>query len=294
MNNTITITGATGKIGFKIATALLKSSKSIRVIGRNAQSLESLKELGAEIALGNMNDVDFLTAAFSDSEAVFLMLPPDKETLDFGTFQDQLGEIQYQAIINAGVKNIVFVSSQGAHDVLHTGTVRGLGRQETRLNSLPNDVNVLSIRAEGFMENLIDSLKLFNTIATPLRPEVKTGLIATDDIADFATQRLLKLDFTGKSYQDLLGDRDYSQTEIATIVRNAIGKPSIEYVQYAYEAYKNALLKAGMSESRAALITERYKSINEGYFNEGVRNEKSTTHTSFEQFAQHILKPMFG
>jgi uncharacterized protein YbjT (DUF2867 family) len=112
MNNTITITGATGKIGFKIATALLKSSKSIRVIGRNAQSLESLKELGAKYR--NMNDVDFLTASFSDSEAVFLMLPPDKETLDFGAFQDQLGEIQYQAIINAGVKNIVFVSSQGA------------------------------------------------------------------------------------------------------------------------------------------------------------------------------------
>lgn len=289
----ITITGASGKIGSKTATALLKNGKSVRVIGRNAQSLQHLKELGAQIAVGNMSEVDFLTKAFSNSEAVLLMLPPDKETSDFGAFQDQVGEVQCEAIINAGVKNIVFISSQGVHDVLHTGTVKGLGRQELRLNQLPDEVNVLSIRAEGFMENLIDSLKLFNTIATPLRPEVKTGLIATDNIADFAVQRLLKLDFTGKSYQDLLGDRDYSQTEIAAIVGVAIGKPQIEYVQYAYETYKNALLKAGISESRATLITERYKSINEGYFNEGVRNNISTTQTSLEDFAQNILSPMF-
>jgi|RhiMetdeSRZDD1v2_1073273.scaffolds.fasta_scaffold08207_3 uncharacterized protein YbjT (DUF2867 family) len=290
----ITITGASGKIGSKTAIQLLENGKDVRVVGRNAKSLETLKKSGAEIVAGNMNDVNFLNKAFTNTEAVLLMLPPDKDALDFGAFQDEIGEAQVKAIVNAGVKNVVFISSQGAHDIVHTGTVKGLGRHEIRLNKLPADVNVLSIRAEGFMENCIESLKLFNTIATPLRPDVSTGLIATNDIACFTAERLLKPDFAGKNHQDLLGDRDYVQTEIATIVGEAIGRPELKYIQYSYEEYNNALLKAGISQNRSNLITERYKAINDGYFNKGIRNESSTTKTSLAYFAKAVLKPMFG
>lgn len=290
----IIITGATGKIGFKTATQLLEKNKKVRAIGRDANSLEKLKALGAEIAVGQMNDVHFLTSAFNNAEAVLLMLPPDKDALNFGAFQDEIGEIQVQSIVNAGVKNVVFISSQGAHDIVHTGTVKGLGRQELRLSELPEDVNVLSLRPEAFMENCIESLKLFNTIATPLRPDIITGQIATSDIANFATEKLLSLDFVGKIHQDLLGDRDYSQAEIAEIVGKTIGKPELRYVQYSYVDYKKALLKIGMSESRADMITERYKAINEGYFNKAVRDEKSTTPTTLEQFATTVLRPLFS
>lgn len=290
----IVITGATGKIGSKTATKLLEKGKRVKIIGRHAESLETLKNLGAEIAVGNMTDVDFLIAAFTNAEAVLLMLPPDKDTLNFGALQDQIGETQVQAILDAGAKNVVFISSQGAHDIIHTGTVKGLGRQEIRLNALPDDVNVLSLRPEAFMENCIESLKLFNTIATPLRPDVSTGQIATDDIANFAADKLLSLNFVGKTHQDLLGDRDYTQTEIAEIVGKAIGREELKYEQYSYEDYKKSLMKIGMSESRADMITERYKAINDGYFNKSVRNQISTTPTSLEYFAETILKPMFG
>lgn len=222
------------------------------------------------------------------------MLPPDKDTLNFGAFQDQIGEAQVKAILKAGIKNIVFISSQGAHDIIHTGTVKGLGRQERRLNALPDDVNVLSLRPEAFMENSIESLKLFNTIATPLRPEMKTGQIATVDIASFAAVKLDRLDFTGKAHQDLLGDRDYTQTEIAEIIGKSIGQPNLKYVQYSYEEYRSALSKVGMSESRADMITERYKAINDGFFNASVRDQISTTPTTLESFAESILKPMFA
>jgi uncharacterized protein YbjT (DUF2867 family) len=290
----IVITGATGKIGSKIATLLIEKGKKIKVIGRNAAALEKLKSLGAEIAEGEMLDVDFLTNAFSKAEALFLMLPPDKDTLDFGELQDEIGRTQLEAIKNSGAKNIVFLSSQGAHDILHTGTVKGLGRQEICLNELPAEINVLSLRPEAFMENNIESLKLFNTIASPLRPEVSTGLIATEDIATFAADRLDKLDFKGKTHQDLLGDREYTQTEAAQIIGKAIGRPELEYVRYSYEDYKSKLLSVGMSESRADMITERYKAINDGYFNNGVRTKIATTPTSLESFAIEVLKPMFG
>ncbi len=290
----IVITGATGKIGSKVATQLLAKGEIIKVIGRNAEDLETLKTSGAEIAVGQMSDVQFLSTAFTNAKAVLLMLPPDKDTLNFGALQDEIGEAQVQAIINAGVKNVIFISSQGAHNIEHTGTVKGLGRQEIRLNALPDDVSVLSLRPEAFMENCIESLKLFDTIATPLRPDVRTGLIATNDIANFAAEQLLSLNFHGKTHQDLLGDRDYTQTEIAEIVGKAIGRTALKYVQYSYEEYKKYMMKIGMSESRADMITERYKAINDGYFNNSVRNRISTTPTTLEYFAETVLKPMFG
>jgi uncharacterized protein YbjT (DUF2867 family) len=290
----IVITGATGKIGSKTATHLIQKNKNVKVIGRNAESLAKLKSSGAEVAVGNMNSVEFLTKTFEKADAVLLMIPPDKEARNFGAFQDEIGEIQVQAILNAGIKYVVFISSQGAHDLEHTGTVKGLGRQEIRLNALSDEVNVLSLRPEAFMENIIDSLRLFNTIASPLRPDVSTGQIATDDIAYFAASKLLTLDFEGKTHQDLLGDRDYSQIEIAEIVGKVLGKTGMQYEQYSYENYKSALLKTGMSESRADLITERYKAINDGYFNNGIRNEISTTPTSLSEFAERVLKPVFS
>lgn len=290
----IVITGASGKIGLKVARNLLNKGEAVRGIGRSTESLEALKAQGAEIAIGNMNNAGFLRKAFTEAKAVLLMIPPDKQTDDFGAFQDEYGEAQIQAIKDSGVKNVIFISSQGAHNAVHNmGTVTGLARQEMRLNALSNEVNVLSLRPEAFMENTIESLKLFNTIASPLRPEVSTGLIATDDIADFASRKLSALDFKGKSHQDLLGDRDYSQIEIAEIVGKSLGKPELKYKQYSYEDYKNALLKIGMSDSRAEHITARYKAINEGYFNAGVRNDLSTTPTTLERFSEQVLKPMF-
>ncbi|MGL2965854.1 NmrA family NAD(P)-binding protein [Flavobacterium sp. XGLA_31] len=290
----IVITGATGKIGSRIAAHLLAQGKKVRAVGRSATALEKLQALGAETAVGEMLDIDFLTQTLTGADGVFLMLPPDKDTLDFGGLQDEIGKAQWEAVKNSGIKNIVFLSSQGAHDVAHTGTVKGLGRQELRLNQLPAEVKVLSLRPEAFMENHIDSLKLFNTIASPLRPEVSTGLIASADIADFAAERLSQLDFTGKTHQDLLGDREYTQTEATQIIGEAIGKPELAYVQLSYADYKNKLLSVGMSESRAAMITERYQAINDGYFNNGVRTATATTPTSLATFAKTVLKPMFS
>ncbi len=289
----IVITGATGKIGSKTAIHLINKGIKVKVIGRNADALLALKNKGAVIAAGNMNNVDFLSKTFINAKAILLMLPPDKNSQDFGAFQDEIGEAQVQAISNSGLKNVVFISSQGADDILHTGTVKGLGRQEIRLNALPADVNVLSLRPAAFMENCIESLRLFNTIATPLRPEISTALIATDDIAHFAAQQLFRLDFKGKTHQDLLGDRDYTQKEIAEIVGKALSRTAMEYQQYSYEDYKNSLLKTGMSESRADMITERYRAINDGYFNNVVRDEVSTTPTTLKHFAETVLKSIF-
>ena len=240
-----------------------------------------------------MHDAEFLTQALKGAEAVFFIIPPYLQAPNIAKHQDEVGEAQITAIRNSGIKNVIFLSSQGAQDIENTGVVAGVGRQEIRLNQLPDEVNVLSLRAAYFMENLFNQIgviKNMGIIGSPLKSSIKMGMIATQDIASYAAARLAALDFKGKQVADLLGDRHYDHTEIASIIGKAIGKPDLAYVEFSYEDNKNALLQYGISESMADAFNGMYKGINEGLFSVSERNAQSTTPTRLEDFVDNVFK----
>lgn len=289
----IVITGATGNIGSKTAAKLLAQGKKVKVIARNSEKLEESKKQGAEVESGDLHDAAFLTKAFTGAEAVFLIVPPNLQAENIAKHQDAVGEAQLEAIKNSGVKNVVFISSQGAQDVENTGVVAGLGRQEIRLNKLPEDVNVLNIRASYFMENLFNQIgviKGMGIIGSPVKGDLKMGMIATKDIAHFAAEKLSTLNFKGKNTVDLLGDRDYDHHEVAAIVGKAIGKPELPYVEFPFEDNKKALLEYGISESVADGFNNMYKGINAGLFTISKRTAESTTKTTLEDFTNNVFK----
>jgi hypothetical protein len=72
-------------------------------------------------------------------------------------------------------------------------------------------------------------------------------MIATQDIEKVTAEKLTSLDFKGKSYPDLLGDRDYTMQEVTKILGEAIGKPELPYIEFTYEDEKNALMQYGIS-----------------------------------------------
>ena len=71
----IVVTGASGRTGRRVAETLLARGKSVRVIGRDAGRLAPLVELGAEAAVGSVEDVPRLSTFFYGAEAVYLVLP---------------------------------------------------------------------------------------------------------------------------------------------------------------------------------------------------------------------------
>jgi uncharacterized protein YbjT (DUF2867 family) len=289
----IVITGATGHIGSKVTAKLLALGKKVKAIGRNPEKLDALKKAGAITAPGDMNDAAFLTKEFKGAEAVFLIISTDLKTANVTKYQDAAGEAQIEAIKNSGVKNIVFISSQGAQDTENTGIVTGLARQELRLNKLPQDVNVISLRPAYFMENLFNQIPIIKNmgiIGSPIKSDIKVAIIATADIADYAAERLAKLDFKGKSFVDLLGDRHYNHKEIAAIIGKGIGKPELPYVEFSYEDNKKALMQYGISESVADAFNGMHKGMNSGYFTVAKRTPASTTPTSLEKFVDTVFK----
>ena len=288
----IVITGASGNIGSKIAANLLSQGQKIRCIARTAEKLKRLEGMGAEIAAGSLDDTAFLTKAFLGADAVFAMIPPNYTAPDFRAYQNRIGALIAEVIEKSAIKYVVNLSSQGADLPGKTGPIKGLHDQEDRLNKLKG-VNILHLRPTYFMENLfgnVEMIKKMNIMGSAIRGDMKFPMIATKDIALFASERLLKRDFSGTSVRDLLGQRDLSMNEAAKIIGNRINKPDLKYIQVSYEDTDKALTGMGLSEDMSRLIIEMSRAINERLIMNTPRTKENTTDTSIEDFAEIFIK----
>ena len=292
----IVITGATGKTGSAVAEALIAKGQKVRVIGRDAAKLKGFTAKGAEAAVGDLGDRAFLTKTFKGADAVYVLIPPNLGVADFRAYQKQIGEIIVAAIKGSGVKYVVHLSSQGAHLPDRTGPIVGLHDQEERLNSLDR-VNVLHLRPTYFMENLlmnIDLIKKMNIMGSAVRGNVKFAMIATKDIGVYASERLMKRDFSGKSVRDLLGQRDLSLDEAAAVIGKKLGKPDLKYVAFPYDDAEKGMVSMGLTPDMSRLYIEMSKALNDGLFAVNIpRTKENTTPTSIEEFADVFAK-IFG
>ena len=291
----IAITGATGNIGSKITADLLSKGQNVRCIARTADNLKGFAVKGADIATISLEDTAALSDAFRGIDAIFAMIPPDYQALDFRAFQNTIGASIAEAVETSGVKYVVNLSSQGAHLPDKTGPIKGLHDQEQRLNKLKG-VNILHLRPTYFMENLlanIDMIKQMNIMGSAIRGDMKIPMIATQDIARFAAERLLKKDFSGMTVKDLLGQRDVSMNEAAEIIGKKIDKPDLKYVQFSYEDTEKALVDMGFSADVAGLFIEMSKAFNQELIN-APRTQENTTDTPLEKFAGVFARIFFA
>lgn len=292
----ITIMGASGKTGRAAAEILLEQGEKVRVMARSKDHLKTLIERGAEAAVGDAADANFLASAFRGSDAVYTLIPPNVAHPDVPAYQDRIGEATVQAIRGSGVKHVVFLSSVGAERDKDNGPIAGLHRQEKRLAAIPG-VNTLSLRAGFFFENHFMSLPLIKhqgINGSAMAGTYGFAQIASHDIGVAAAKALRARDFEGFKVQELLGPRDLSLEESTRIIGDAIGRPDLSYVQFPYDAALDAMMNAGLSRSMASLYVEMSKGFNEGVIKsvEG-RNAGNTTPTRFEDFAPRVIAPVF-
>ena len=287
------ITGATGNIGSKITARLISEGKPVRLIGRTEDRLKNLAGGKAEMSVGTIEDTNFLTKAFTGATAVFAMIPPNIKAENARGFQYNVGKNITTALKNAGVKHVVSLSSIGAHLAENAGIVQGLYDFEQMLNKL-KDTNVLHLRAGYFMENLfstMDSIKKYNLIGTPIRADLQFPMVATQDIAEKAAERLLKLDFTGKSVEYVLGPQDMTYGEITEIIGKAIGRKDLQYIETSYDDTQHALEGMGISKSFSEAMVQLMKGMNDGIILEDAhRTPENTTKTTLRDFAKEFAR----
>jgi uncharacterized protein YbjT (DUF2867 family) len=290
------ILGATGHTGSIITTSLLLKGEKVRVVGRDASRLERFVRKGAEAFTANVTDASALTKAFSGARAAYLLLPPNMTSQDYRAEQERESDAIAKAVKESGLRYAVHLSSFGAHVPEGTGPIAGLDSSEQKLNAI-GGLNVLHLRAGYFMENNLAAIGMIHDMGIfghALLPDLKLPMIATRDIGDYAAQRILKLDFSGKQTRELLGERDLSMNEATAIIARGIGKPDLRYVQFPYDQVQQVLMQMGIPPKTAAQFIEMYKAINEGLVAaQEPRSPENTTPTSFEKFVQDVFVPAY-
>ena len=290
----IVVTGASGRTGKRVAEVLLTRGQRVRVIGRDAGRLAPLVNLGADAAVGSVEDIPRLSAFFDGAEAVYLVLPEDLSQQDLRAHQERISNCYVDAIGNARVRFVVNLSSIGGQHPKGTGPIVGLHNQEQKLNQI-KDLNVLHLRAAYFMENLFASLQSLvatGTLPGGMRGDIAIPWIATKDIGAYAAKRLEARDFAGSSIQELHGQRDISMNEAGSIIGKAIGNPGVTYVQVPASTLAATLSQMGMPARTVDLIVEMWNGANAGLIRaQEQRSERNTTPTSLESFVNEVFAP---
>jgi len=290
------ITGATGNTGSVIATKLLAGGKQVRVIGRDARRLEDFVRKGAEAFVGDVTDAAALTAAFTGVEAVYAMIPPNPGAPDISAYQERVSDAMVAAITKAGVDHVALLSSVGADKPQKTGPVVGLHNFEEKLGSIAG-LNALYVRAGYFMQNTLAQIGViqnFGLLGGPLHADLAVAMIAAKDIGEWTADELLRLTFSGKQSRELLGQRDLTYKEAASVIGQAIGRPTLSYSQFPPALIKPALVQSGMSSNMADLILEMAEALNSGHMKPlETRSAQNTTPTTFETFVAEEFVPRF-
>ncbi len=290
------VLGASGNTGHIVANNLLARGQKVRVVGRNSAHLQPLTAKGAETFIADVTDASALARAFQQADSAYVMIPPNLTSTDPLGYSNRVSDAIAAAVQSAGTKNIVALSSVGAEQASGTGPVVGLHNLEQKLNQI-GSANVLYLRAGYFMENTLpqaNAIRQMGAVATPVRPDLKLPMIATRDIGTAAADVLLHPTIHGKQTRELLGQRDLTYTEVASIIGKAIGKADLKYVQAPDDQFRGALVQMGMSDQLAKLLLEMIAALNSGKMRPlEPRTLQNTTPTPYETFVAERFVPAY-
>lgn len=259
------VTGSLGNISKPLAEKLVAAGHDVTVVSSKAEKVAQIEALGAKAAIGSVEDVDFLTKTFTGADAVYTMVPPNFGSGNWKKYIAGIGENYAEAIHASGVKNVVSLSSMGAHMSEGCGPVSGLYFVEKELNAL-DKVNVRHLRPGFFYTNLLANAgmaKHMGIIGSNYGENAKLVLVHPSDIAEVAAEELQGLSFKGKSIRYIASD-EKTTGEVADILGKAIGKPELPWVNFKDEDSIGGMLQAGLPEDVAKNYAEMGAAMRSG------------------------------
>ena len=218
------ITGITGQVGSALANHLLDQGAAVRAVVRNPAKAQPWAVRGCELAVADIADSDALAKAFSDTEGVFVLIPPNFDpSPGFPDLYPVIGSL-IRAIEIARPPKVVLLSTIGAQ-AQEPNLLSQLGLVEHAFRHLP--VPVAFLRAAWFMENAawdVASARDQGVLPSFLQPLDKpVPMVATQDIALVAAE-LLHDTWDGVRIVELEGPRRVSPNDLAQAFSSATGR----------------------------------------------------------------------
>jgi uncharacterized protein YbjT (DUF2867 family) len=257
------ISGASGNTGGAAAKTLLAQGHAVRVIVRDAKKGEPWKQLGAEVALAELDDTAALTAALRGADGVYAMLPPNHHADDLLALQATFITSWTAALAAAKPKHVVILSSVGAELPGGTGPITAIHRLEEAL--APLHLPLTAVRAAYFMENwgaVAHPVKADGVLPSMLPLGHPAQMVATADIGRTVAEALVSGPAAGKVIE-LVGPRDYTPEDVAAVFGRVLGRP-IKVIAVPEAGIEPALLQSGMKPKMAALYREMIVAFSSG------------------------------
>jgi uncharacterized protein YbjT (DUF2867 family) len=246
------LTGSIGNISKPIAQNLIKAGHQVSIITSNEKNIDAIEQLGAKALVGSVEDVAFLTSAFSGADVVYLMIPPKWDVKEWYTYQQEVANNFVAAIQANHLKKVMVLSSIGAHMGRGAGPIDGLAYLESKLNELP-DIQAVYLRPSYFYYNffsMISLIKNMGIMGSNMPADHKIVLTHTTDIANIASDYLLEDKFNGKEILYISSD-EKTLGEVTSTIGNNIQKPDLAWVQFTDEQSFGGAVQAGLSETIA-------------------------------------------
>jgi len=256
----IVVTGSLGHISKPLTQELVEKGHSVTVISSKAERNIEIENIGANTAIGSIDDVDFLTATFKGADIVYLMEPPFNlfdYSIDVEAYWLNIAKSYVQATQQSGVTKVVHLSSIGGHTDKGVGMLATHHLVENILRELPNAVSIKTMRPVGFYYNMfafIHSIKTQDSIVQNYKASYKEPWVSPLDIASVIAEEI-ELPFDGRTIRYIASD-ELTSDEVAKILGEAIEKPDLEWIAIPDEQLLGGLLAAGFNPQIAKGLIE--------------------------------------
>ncbi|MGO1562758.1 MAG: NAD(P)H-binding protein [Actinomycetaceae bacterium] len=256
------VAGAAGRVGGAAAARLLEDGAPVRVLARRSADAEQWSARGAQTRVLDLADRPALADALRGASAMFALLPFDLGADDLDTHADTLVASIAGAVGDAGVEQVVMLSSGGADLAGGTGPIAGLHRLEEALRR----VTVLTaVRSGHFQEKVADVLApartdgVYPVLASSA--DVPLAMGATADLG-VGVADLLRAPATRSEVVDVPGPT-YPEREAPGHLGRALGR-DLHVAVMPEPAWARSLEEAGLPAHAAVSVAELYRADERG------------------------------
>jgi len=280
----VLVTGATGNTGSGLVPALRSAGVDVRAFVRDEAKAQPLKEVGAEIVVGDLDQPETIGPAVEGVDKIYLL------TWNGPT---QLQQVQnfIEVAKRAGNPHIVRHSMWGSEKsrIIKQGYE---AEEAVKSSGLPWTL----VKPTFYMQNTMmgaQTVASDGVIYWDMK-DGKLGMIDLRDIVDVAAAVLTGSGHEGKSYI-LTGPEAISFHDVAATFSEVLGK-EVNYVSVPGEAALQSMVGMGFPEWIAKGYVELSEGFSEGFANRTTDNVPTLAGhpaRSFEQFARDFAQ-VFG
>ncbi|PJJ65166.1 NmrA family NAD(P)-binding protein [Compostimonas suwonensis] len=237
----ILILGSTGMFGSRVLRETRARGAEVRALVHSEAHAAAVAASGADVAVGDLDQPQTLTAAFAGVDTVFVVTPMDDRVLERETNA-------LNAAKRAGVRRIVKLWGAVRHqpgeelDGQHRASIQALRDSGLRWSLVsPNSVMETSLLQQA--GGIEQASMIFGCAG-----DGRVGLVAADDVGRAASVVLTDRDEQGANYE-LTGPEALTMTQMAEALTAGLGR-TITYQDMPETAFRQMMVHdVGIPES---------------------------------------------